>query len=246
MRYLLFTDIHGNLEALNSVLEFAEKKNVEHYIFLGDLVGYGANPDEVINKIRSIKPISYIRGNHDKAVANIDSLEGFNSVAAAAIVWTRENLTDENMDFLRLLKKGPLKVHENITICHGAPFDEDYYIFGEMDAAEAFVYLETPITFFGHTHLPFIYTLENSLVLGTYMSGKNKEMVLKKNIKYLVNPGSVGQPRDRNKLAACAIYESEKNKVTFYRMKYDIKKAQDKIRRAGLPPSLAERLSLGV
>ena len=246
MRYLIFTDIHGNLEALNSVLEFAEKKSIDHFIFLGDLVGYGANPDEVIKKIRDIKSISTIRGNHDKAVANIDSLEGFNAVAAAAIIWTRENLTDGNMDYLCQLKKGPVHVHKNITICHGAPFDEDYYIFGEMDAAEAFAYLETPIAFFGHTHLPFVYSLENNLVKGTYMSGKNKEVSMKKNIKYLINPGSVGQPRDRNSLAACAIYESDENKVTFYRMEYDIKKTQDKIKKAGLPHSLADRLSLGV
>ncbi|MFW6124035.1 MAG: metallophosphoesterase family protein [Acidobacteriota bacterium] len=246
MRYLIFTDIHGNLEALNSVLEFAEKKNIDHYIFLGDLVGYGADPNEVINKIRSIQSISTIRGNHDKAVANIDSLEGFNSVAASAIVWTREKLRDRNMDFLCHLKKGPVHVHENITICHGAPFDEDYYIFGEMDAAEAFPYLKTPVNFFGHTHLPFVYSLENNLVKGTYMSEKINEVIIKKNIKYLINPGSVGQPRDRNNLAACALYDSDKNKVTFYRMKYDIKKAQEKIKRAGLPHSLADRLSLGV
>ncbi|MBD3415296.1 MAG: metallophosphoesterase [Candidatus Aminicenantes bacterium] len=246
MRYLIFTDIHGNLEALLAVLEFAEKKNIDHYIFLGDLVGYGADPGKVINKIRSLKSISYIRGNHDKAVANINSLEGFNSIAAAAILWTRENLSDDNMDFLTQLKKGPSQVKKDITICHGAPFDEDYYIFGELDAAEAFNYLETPITFFGHTHLPFVYSLKNSLVKGTYISGKAEEVELKENIKFLINPGSVGQPRDRNSLAACAIYQPDQHKITFYRLKYDIKKAQDKIRKAGLPHSLADRLSVGV
>ena len=246
MRYLIFTDIHGNLEALNTVLNLAETKSIDRYLLLGDLVGYGADPEEVINKIQGIECISTIRGNHDKAVANIDSLEGFNAVAAAAIVWTRENLSDENMHFLSQLPKGPLTVHENITLCHGAPFDEDYYIFGELDAAEAFAYIDTPLTFFGHTHLPFVYSLKNGLVKGSYISGNEEKVVLEKDTKYLINPGSVGQPRDRNSLTSCAVYESEKNKVSFFRMKYDIKKAQDKIRKAGLPPSLAERLSLGV
>lgn len=246
MRYLIFTDIHGNLEALISVLEFAKKKSIEHYLFLGDLVGYGADPGEVIHKIQNIKSISMIRGNHDKAVANINTLEGFNSIAAAAIVWTRGNLSDENMNFLAQLQKGPLIVHKDITICHGAPFDEDYYIFGEMDAAEAFNYLETPVTFFGHTHLPFVYSLKNGLVKGTYISGKTNEIELKTDSKYLINPGSVGQPRDRNTLAACAVYQSDHNKITFYRLEYDVKKAQEKIRDAGLPRSLADRLSIGV
>jgi predicted phosphodiesterase len=246
MRYLIFTDIHGNLEALNTVLEFAETKSIDHYLLLGDLVGYGADPEDVINKIQEIKSISTIRGNHDKAVANINSLEGFNAVAAAAIVWTRGHLSDESMHFLSQLQKGPLTVHEKITLCHGAPFDEDYYIFGELDAAEAFAYLDTPLTFFGHTHLPFVYSLKDNLVKGSYISGNEEEVTLKKNTKYLINPGSVGQPRDRNILTSCAIYESEKNKVSFFRMKYDIEKAQDKIRKAGLPPSLADRLSLGV
>jgi len=246
MRYLIFTDIHGNLEALDTVLEFVKDKNIEHYILLGDLVGYGADPDKIINKIQTLKPISIIRGNHDKAVANINSLEGFNSVAAAALEWTRENLSEQDIDFLTKLKKGPLSVHKNITIFHGAPFDEDYYIFGELDAVEAFAYLETHIAFFGHTHLPFVYTLKNSLVKGTYMSEKINEVELKQDTRYLINPGSVGQPRDRNNMAACAIYDSDKKNVVFYRMKYDIEKAQNKIRKAGLPPSLAERLSLGV
>jgi len=246
MRYLVFSDIHGNLEALETIMDFAEKKSIDHYILLGDLVGYGADPEKVINKIRAIKKITYIRGNHDKAVAQINSLEGFNSVAAAAIIWTQKNISDENMHFLSQMKKGPLTIQKDITLCHGAPFDEDYYIFGEMDAAEAFVYLKTSVNFFGHTHLPFVYSLKNNLVRGNYMSGESNEVILEKNIKYLINPGSVGQPRDRNSLAACAIYESDQRKVTFYRMKYDIKKAQNKIREAGLPPSLAERLSLGV
>jgi putative phosphoesterase len=246
MRYLVFSDIHGNLEALESIMDFAEKKSIDRYILLGDLVGYGADPEKVINKIRAIKKITYIRGNHDKAVAHINSLEGFNSIAAAAIIWTQKNISDENMHFLSQMKKGPLTIQKDITLCHGAPFDEDYYIFGEMDAAEAFVYLKTSVNFFGHTHLPFVYSLKNNLVRGDYMSGESNEVVLEKSIKYLINPGSVGQPRDRNSLAACAIYESDQRKVTFYRMKYDIKKAQNKIREAGLPPSLAERLSLGV
>jgi predicted phosphodiesterase len=247
MRYFIFTDIHGNLEAFEAITHYARDLSVDHYLFLGDMVGYGASPNEIIQKIKAIKePISMIRGNHDKAVCEINSVKTFNPIAASAIHWTRDTLREKNLDYLIHLKKGPTIVHKNITICHGAPFDEDHYIFGEFDAAEAFLHITTQICFFGHTHFPFIYTEKNNVVEGTFLSGNQSEVKLEKDVRYLINPGSVGQPRDRNTRSSCALYDSTEKKIAFYRIEYDIRGAQKKIIDAGLPPALAERIGVGI
>lgn len=246
MRHLVFTDIHGNLEAFLAVLKFVQKKRIDHYIFLGDLVGYGASPNEVIQKIQTLKPLSIIRGNHDKAVSGLDSVQTFNPIAASAIFWTKKTITKKNLDFLTRLKQSPEIIHDTITICHGAPFDEDYYIFGEFDAAEAFSYIQTPVCFFGHTHFPFIYTEKDGNVEGTFLEGNANEVKLEKGVRYLINPGSVGQPRDRNARAAFAIYDTEARTVKFCRVEYDIEVAKRRILDEKLPPALAERLSLGI
>jgi diadenosine tetraphosphatase ApaH/serine/threonine PP2A family protein phosphatase len=150
------------------------------------------------------------------------------------------------MDYLSRLKKGPIIIHDNITLCHGAPFDEDYYIFGEFDAAEAFKYIRTPLCFFGHTHFPYVYTEKDSFVEGTFLMGNTNEVKLEKGVRYLINPGSVGQPRDRNPRASCAIYDSDVRRIKFFRLDYDIEEAQKKIRDEDLPLALAERLALGI
>ena len=246
MRYLIFTDIHGNLEAFNALLKFIQKRKIDHFVCLGDLVGYGASPNETIQKVRSLRPLSIIRGNHDKAVSGFDSIETFNPIAAAAIFWTKKKILRKNAEFLGHLKKGPQIVNDLFTICHGAPFDEDYYIFGEFDAAEAFDYLKLPLCFFGHTHFPFVYTRRDTTVEGTFLEGNSNEVKLEKGLTYLINPGSVGQPRDRNPRAAFAIYDSDLHVIKFFRLEYDIDDAQEKILKANLPPALAERLSLGI
>jgi predicted phosphodiesterase len=246
MRYLIFSDIHGNLEAFDVLLRFAAKKKIDHYVCLGDLVGYGASPNEIIHKVRKLKPFSIIRGNHDKAVSGQDSIETFNPIAAAAIRWTQSVVTKSNAEFLHKLHRGPLAVDGLFTICHGAPFDEDYYVFGEFDADEAFDYLPTPLGFFGHTHFPFVYNRRGEDVAGAYMDGNGREIKLEKGVSYLINPGSIGQPRDRNPQAAFAIYDSERQTVKFHRLAYDIAAAQKKIHKAELPPALAERLAVGI
>ncbi|MCX7974208.1 MAG: metallophosphatase family protein [Candidatus Aminicenantes bacterium] len=245
MRYLVFADVHGNIEALQALLDLAQSEKIDHYLFLGDLVGYGASPNEVIKIVSELKPLTLIRGNHDKAVAGLDSIDMFNPVAATAIKWTINHLLPESKEFLTNLKKGPLKVSRSLSICHGAPFDEDYYIFGEFDAAEAFVHLRTNLGFFGHTHFPVVYRLKKGTLEGQLLLG-NAEIYLESDARYLLNPGSVGQPRDRNPLASCAIFDSEKRIFRLYRFKYDIASAQRKILAARLPSSLAERLSLGI
>jgi len=247
MRYFIFTDIHGNMEAFLALLRFAKRRKIDHYLFLGDMVGYGASPNVVIVKLRMLKPINVVRGDHDRAVCcELDSVQTFNPIAASAIHWTREHISNKNLAYLTQLKKGPEIVHEHITICHGAPFDEDYYIFGEFDAAEAFLHIETPVTFFGHTHFPFVYTDNDHIVEGTFLTGNTNEIKVEKGTRYLINPGSVGQPRDRNTRAACAIYDSDARKISFFRVEYDIEDSQKKILEAGLPAALAERLSIGI
>ncbi|MBS3819138.1 metallophosphoesterase family protein [bacterium] len=246
MRYLIFADIHGNLEAFLSLLKFVQEQKIDHYLFLGDLVGYGASPNEIIQKIRSLKPISMVRGNHDKAVSGLDSVQTFNPIAASAIQWTQQNLLKRNLNYLLELKQGPQIIHENITICHGSPFDEDYYIFGEFDASEAFLHINTSLCFFGHTHFPFVFREKDGFVEGTFLSGNSNEVKIEEGVRYLINPGSIGQPRDRNSQAACAIYNSKTQKVNFYRFEYNIEETQKKILQANLPPALAERLSMGI
>jgi predicted phosphodiesterase len=246
MRYLIFSDIHGNLEAFDVLLRFAAKKKIDHYVCLGDLVGYGASPNEIIHKIRTLKPFWVVRGNHDKAVSGQESIETFNPIAAAAIRWTQKTVTKTNAEFLSKLPRGPRTVDGLFTICHGAPFDEDYYIFGEFDADEAFDYMPAPLCFFGHTHFPFLYTRKGEVVTGEYMEGGDAERKLEKGVAYLINPGSLGQPRDRNPQAAFAIYDSDRQTIRFHRASYDIAAAQKKIHKAELPPALAERLSVGI
>lgn len=246
MRYLIFSDIHGNLEALEAVLEDIKRKKIDYYLFLGDLVGYGASPNEVVQKVLSFRHLFMVRGNHDKAVCGLDSIQTFNPIAAAAIEWTKKALNKKLLHFLSGLAKSPLVVHKNITICHGAPFDEDYYIFGEFDAVEAFSYFETPLCFFGHTHFPFLYVEKDQTVEGTFIQESPFEIKLEKGARYLINPGSVGQPRDRDPRAAYVIYDSKARKIKFYRVEYDIQSAQKKILEANLPSALAERLSLGI
>jgi len=246
MKYVVFSDIHGNLEAFESFLKFIERKKIDKYLFLGDIVGYGASPNETIQKLKQLHPLYAVRGNHDKAVCGEEPLEAFNPVAATAIQWTKKKILKRNLNYLSKLKKGPLIVDENITICHGAPFDEDYYIFGDFDAAEAFYYTKTSICFFGHTHFPFVYRLKKNLIDGFLVQAKRKIIKLEKNVKYLINPGSIGQPRDRNPSLSFAIFDSKLMQVNFYRVKYDVEKAKKRIIEANLPPTLAERLSLGI
>jgi predicted phosphodiesterase len=234
------------MEAFLAFLKFAQKRKVDHYLFLGDLVGYGASPNEIIQRIRLLKPISTIRGNHDKAVCGLDTVQTFNPIAASAIHWTRDHITKKNMSYLCKLEHGPMIVNKDIMICHGAPFDEDHYIFGEFDASEAFLHIPVQICFFGHTHFPFVYEEKDHIVEGTFLTGDDNEIKIEKGVRYLINPGSIGQPRDRNPMAACALYDSDSKKIKFFRFPYDIEKAQRRIIGAGLPPALAERLAVGI
>ena len=152
VRYLVISDIHGNLEALDTVLTVVEGR-YDKVLVLGDLVGYGADPNAVIDRVRELEPHCTIRGNHDKVAAGLDDGESFNSVARSAVLWTYEALTPANREYLTKLPAGPQAVDDLLEICHGTPFDEDAYLFDDLDALRAFEAASRPVCLFGHTHV---------------------------------------------------------------------------------------------
>lgn len=246
MRYLIISDIHGNLPAFNSLLEITRRKKFQKIILLGDLVGYGANPNEIIEIIREEKRIlKIVRGNHDRVVLEEGTENSFNLPAMAAILWTRKNLKGENLNFLKTLNPGPVKI-EDFLICHGSPIDEDLYILSSYEALECFMKTKEKIIFFGHSHIPCFFTFDKNNVSGFLMKGDYVHLNLQKNIRYLINPGSVGQPRDGNPKASFLIFDSKKYSLTLYRIPYNIKEAMRSIMEAGLPIHLASRLERGL
>src|SRR5712671_1736633 len=159
MRYLVLTDIHANLEALDTCLSHAAEQRFDQTLVLGDLVGYGPNPNEVIERIGALSPVAMIRGNHDKVACGLEQPEGFNAVARRAALWTLEMLTAANRTWLAALPKGPVIVDDMIQICHGSPIDEDAYLFDELDAVRALKMSQRPLCLFGHTHYPVTFAL---------------------------------------------------------------------------------------
>ncbi len=245
MRYLIFSDIHSNLEALEKFISLRKNKQIDKYLFLGDLVGYGPNPNEVISLFREMANVSIVRGNHDKVIANLESSSLFNPAAAFSAEWTKLHIAESNLQFLKNLSRGPMVVDRCITICHGSTFDEDYYVFSIFEAVESFKFMETSIGFFGHTHFPIIYYLRNDK-MDVVPLLDNTRIKLDANTRYLINPGSIGQPRDKNPNSSFVIFDSTKREIQFVRYSYDVKSTQRKIREAGLPELLASRLETGV
>jgi predicted phosphodiesterase len=245
VRYLILSDIHANLEALNAVLE-QSAGGWDHALCCGDLVGYGADPNLVVEWVRANCP-TVVRGNHDRASTGMDDLEWFNPVARAAAVWTLQALTTENADYIRALPRGPLSV-DGFEVVHGSPFDEDEYVIAAGEAGNAFGYLESRLAFFGHTHVQggFIWNQSRVETILRPSSGSDYEFLdIDPECAYLINPGSVGQPRDGDPRAGYVIYDSEDRRVKYCRVVYDVATAQKKIHDVGLPPILADRLSVG-
>jgi predicted phosphodiesterase len=246
VRYLILSDMHANWDAFETVLRRARRKRYEAVLVLGDLVGYGGAPNQVVEAVRRLGPRLFtVRGNHDKVVAGIDSGGNFNQTALTAAQWTTGRLTPGNLRYVRELPQGPLRVEEGLSICHGSPLDEDTYVFSDVDAWEIFSRYETPVTFFGHTHIPSLFWLEGRLLGVKALRGTSGRIVLSPGGRYLINPGSIGQPRDRDPRASYMIYDSRKRVVSWYRIPYAIGEAQARIRKAGLPNSLADRLAVG-
>ena len=244
MRYLIFSDVHASVDALESVLRAVRRKHFDVIISLGDLVGYGAAPNQVIEMVRRLKgEVRHIRGNHDKVASGVEEGLGFNPVALMAARWTQRRLSEVNRRFVASLPQGPMQ--ENGFLCaHGSPLDEDVYIFSERDAAEVFRQTTFDICFFGHTHIAGCFTYQDG-VTRTLPREPRATIELEPGVRYLINPGAVGQPRDRDPRAAFAIYDSERRQVQWCRVDYPVGRAQERILKAGLPKVLADRLSLG-
>jgi predicted phosphodiesterase len=245
MRYLILSDIHSNREALSAVLAHVRRKHWDKTIVLGDVVGYGANPNQAVDLVRALKPLVAIRGNHDKVCSGIESGEMFNRVALQAAMWTRERLTPSNLRWLQSLPEGPVVVDGAFAVAHGTPIDEDAYIFGEIEALNVFRQTTFPLCFFGHSHFPVIFGLSPDAIQTVLTAAPSFRFRMEPGVRYLVNPGSIGQPRDGNPLASFAMFDTRTRAVTVYRVPYRLERAQKKILDAGLPRPLADRLALG-
>ncbi len=239
MKYAILGDIHSNLEALQTVLEDAEREGVTHYACLGDVVGYAANPKECIEIVRAMDcPI--VKGNHDEYASVDDECVNFRPMAADAIRWTRQELSEESRQWLKNLKF--VRFVESFTIVH-ATLDMPQkwgYVMDKLAAASSFSYQNTAVCFYGHTHQPCVFIRD-----GVVRGGQFERLPIEPGKKYFINVGSVGQPRDGNPKSAYAIYDMIANVVTLKRLPYNIKKAQEKILAAGLPEKCATRLEVG-
>lgn len=255
MRALVVSDIHGNLHALEAVLALARSNaggGFDQIWNLGDMVGYGARPNEVIDLLRPLATI-HVRGNHDRVCCGLTSSHGFNPVAAQAAAWTRLNLRPDNREWLREMPMGPIRASVRAMCAHGSPLNEDQYISSMRDAWTPLQRMETEITFFGHTHVQGGFSqrahdwAEERPVYAEPRRDITEQVMLQvpQGSRHLINPGAVGQPRDSDWRAAFAIYDDVLEQVTFFRTPYDVAAAQAAIRAAQLPERLALRLSTG-
>lgn len=246
MRLLILSDIHANLTAFDAALAVAEGK-WDAAVCLGDVVGYGPDPAGVSEKLQTITK-DVIRGNHDKAVAGIMSSDDFNPVAKLAVDWTQSQLSPELMAWLAALPQGPKKA-EGVVLIHGAYQDEDEYVFTPGQALEGLLDSTTVLSFFGHTHHQGGFSYHQSDIEILQLRPRPMEsfyaLHLEAGRKYLLNPGSIGQPRDGDPRAAFAIADFDHNIVEFWRVPYDIPDVQSRMYEANLPEPLIHRLTLG-
>ncbi|HLH43633.1 MAG TPA: metallophosphoesterase family protein [Bryobacteraceae bacterium] len=244
MPYLILSDLHANREALEAVLRDAAGQ-YERILCLGDVVGYGADPNYAVEWVRA-NAAAVIRGNHDRICVDGDSMEDYNFAAQASAKWTHGQLTAENSGFLRDLARGPLRI-EGFDLCHGSPLDEDEYLLVPGDVAPLRQELDARVTFFGHTHVQGGFLIARRGIKRFTPGNLRQDELLEigPDDYYLINPGSVGQPRDLDPRAAYAIYSPAQRTVQFRRVHYDIAAAARKILSAGLPPVLAARLYQG-
>jgi predicted phosphodiesterase len=247
VRYLILSDMHGNWDAFEAVLRHCRRKRFDGILVLGDLVGYGASPNKVVDAVRGFSTTVYaVRGNHDKVVAGMEDGSSFNQVALDAVRWTIERLDPDNLRYVAELAQGPTEVAEDLVICHGSPLDEDAYLLSNLDALQVFQNHPYPVTFFGHTHIPSLFSEGRGGLEVRRLTGRDGTIHLEPEVRYLINPGSIGQPRDRDARAGYMTYDGKRRLVRWYRVDYPIDEAQKKITEAGLPTVLAERLAYGV
>jgi len=237
VRYLFLSDIHSNLEAFERIIEEIPKLNVDSLVYLGDLLGYGASPRECVDLARKHSGI-FILGNHEYEMLRHVDTGRLNDFAAGAIEYTLMHVSDDDIAYLKQFEL--IEAFGDCTCVHGSPQDPEGfdYILEASDADRAFRYLKTKLCFIGHTHIPSIFVEgdEHSYHLnpGMYHLDKSK--------RYIINGGSVGQPRDKDKRVSCVVFDDAEYTIELIRLDYDKHKAADKIIRAGLPESLAHRL----
>lgn len=239
MRYLILADIHGNQEALEAVLAHAQG-GYDQILCLGDLVGYGADPDFVVDWARA-NVAAIVRGNHDRTVSQDDSLDSYRAEARNGLLWTRQALSATNLDYLSKMPRGPIS-YEGFDLVHGSPLDEDEYLVRPADVASLLPHLKTRLTFFGHTHVQGGFVAAPD---GVTKIDPECALEIQPENFYLVNPGSVGQPRDGNWRAAYALYSPVEQRVEFVRVSYNVGPTAEKIVLAGMPATLAARLLMG-
>jgi predicted phosphodiesterase len=246
MRILVLSDLHANVTALDAVLEAANGR-WDLSVCLGDVVGYGPDPNEVTARLLEMGTKT-IRGNHDKAVTGVMLTDDFNPVAKAAVDWTRAQLKPEHMSWLAALPQGPLAT-EGIVLVHGAFQDEDEYVFTPAQALDGLLDSTAKVTFFGHTHHQGGFSYQDSQLEVLQIRPRNSESFAALRVehprRYLLNPGSIGQPRDGDSRAAFAIADLEHQTVEFWRAPYDIVAVQERMRAARLPEPLVQRLVVG-
>ncbi|MGC1781362.1 MAG: metallophosphoesterase family protein [Acidobacteriaceae bacterium] len=288
MRALILSDIHANIDALEAVLEAAPAHDVVWN--LGDVVGYNAAPNAVLQRVREIGSM-FVRGNHDRACCGLSDAEDFNPIALAAVRWTQTQLDAEAIQWLKEMPRGPVDlgivsgelkedladrsqtagsstssaaadsawndkamtgIRRRVTCVHGSLLDEDEYLLSTHDVERQMARARNRVTFFGHTHVQGEFAANAAdewFPLTPIYSGNDEtesyELDLRESATYLINPGSVGQPRDRDWRAAFALYDDEAQRVAFWRVPYDVRLAQMRIQRAGLPEMLASRLRVG-
>jgi predicted phosphodiesterase len=240
MIYVIISDIHGNLEAFNAVIESFAGIKAKKVFCAGDVVGYGADPEECIEKIKRIGA-ECILGNHDAACVDKTDIAYFNPHAREAVLWTKDVLSTAAKDYLKTLPYTCKNSH--FTASHGTLHDPEEFIYmmSGADAMHTFELLKTQVCFVGHSHVPGVFSLKE----GKISYSQNKSLKLENGFKYIVNAGSVGQPRDYDRRACYCVYDVDKCSIKFERIEYDVEEAQQKIIAAGLPAALAERLAYG-
>jgi len=242
VKYLIVSDIHSNIEALDAVLSDAHDRDIDEIVCLGDFVGYGADPDECVERILEQTHVSAVLGNHDAAVIDITQRELFNPVARAGILYSEANLTDMSRDYLRDL---PLTISNDsdFMAVHASPYKPAawVYVVEPLEAADAFHVMTHSLAFIGHTHFPAVHGDDGSVK----PFAPNDRVHVKAGGKIMVNVGSVGQPRDGDWRAAYVTYDTDSKKAEIFRVEYDVDRAAAKILDAGLPPMLADRLRRG-
>ncbi|MCK5451479.1 MAG: metallophosphoesterase family protein [Candidatus Omnitrophica bacterium] len=240
MKFIVFADIHGNIQAFNSVARGFSRHDKSEIICVGDIVGYGADPEGCIDLVRELGA-KCVLGNHDAALVKKVDITRFNQYAAQAILWTEKNISQRGLDYLDGLDL--VFGNEYFDVVHGSLNDPERfeYLLDKTDARRTFKVLKQKICFVAHTHIPMVFSYSKCLV--ERLPGKT--FILDKDARYVVNVGSVGQPRDNDPRACYCTYDTDKQEVSFHRLEYDVEAARDAILKEGLPVSNGNRLIYG-